>query len=208
MYPLSGLYAITAQPQDSSSLLEQVGMALAGGARIVQYRDKSDDHAKRLQEAQALLELCHTHEVPLIINDDIQLASRINADGVHLGQQDKHLGVARSLLGTDSIIGISCYNDFSLAQQAAADGADYVAFGAFYPSGSKPQAKPARLDLLLRAKQQLQVPTVAIGGISLHNAAPLLHAGADMLAVIQGLFDSPEIQDTAAAFRVLFDQYR
>lgn len=205
MYQLTGLYAITSQPQDSVQLIDQVTKALAGGTRIVQYRDKSSDHVRRMNEAQALLKLCHQHQVPLIINDDIELATRIHADGIHLGQQDANLSDARKKLGEHCIIGISCYNDFSLAQQAAENGADYIAFGAFFPSGTKPSALAASPDLLLRAQKELAIPVVAIGGITLHNAAPLLKAGADMLAVIQGLFAEPDIQSTAKAFSTLFD---
>lgn len=205
MYQLTGLYAITSQPRDTEQLIEQVSQALAGGARIIQYRDKSSDHVRRIDEAQALLNLCHEHQAPLIINDDIELASRIQADGIHLGQQDTALNDARNRLGEHCIIGISCYNDFSLAQRAAADGADYIAFGAFFPSGTKPSALAASPDLLHRAKQELEIPVVAIGGITPHNAAALLDAGADMLAVIQGLFAQPDIKLAARAFSSLFD---
>jgi len=205
MYKLKGLYAITSQLQDPSQLIEQAAKALSGGARIVQYRNKSSDHARRISEAKALLKLCHEYHAPLIINDDIELAVQIQADGIHLGQQDAALHDARSRLGDQCIIGISCYNDFSLAQQAVADGADYVAFGAFFPSGTKPGAAAASPHLLRRAKQELQIPVVAIGGITPHNAAPLLDAGADMLAVIQGLFAQPDIRSTARTFSTLFD---
>jgi thiamine-phosphate pyrophosphorylase len=205
MYELAGLYAITSGSKDSGQLIEQVSRALTGGARIVQYRDKSSDHARRLAEAQALLNLCHEHQVPLIVNDDIELACQIQADGIHLGQQDAALSNARDKLGEHCIIGISCYNVFSLAQQAVADGADYIAFGAFYPSGTKPAASTASPDLLHRAKQELDIPVVAIGGITPHNAAELLDAGADMLAVIQGVFAQPDIELAARAFSSLFD---
>jgi thiamine-phosphate pyrophosphorylase len=205
MYALAGLYAITSEPKDSAQLIEQVSRALAGGARVVQYRDKSSDQARRLAEAQALLNLCHEHQVPLIVNDDIELACQIQADGIHLGQQDAALSNARDKLGEHCIIGISCYNVFSLAQQAVADGADYIAFGAFYPSGTKPAASTASPDLLHRAKQELDIPVVAIGGITPHNAAELLDAGADMLAVIQGVFAQPDIELAARAFSSLFD---
>jgi thiamine-phosphate pyrophosphorylase len=205
MYELAGLYAITSGSKDSGQLIEQVSRALTGGARIVQYRDKSSDHARRLAEAQALLNLCHEHQVPLIVNDDIELACQIQADGIHLGQQDAILSDARSRMGKHCIVGISCYNDFSLAQQAVADGADYIAFGAFYTSGTKPAASTASPDLLHRAKQELDIPVVAIGGITPHNAAELLDAGADMLAVIQGVFAQPDIELAARAFSSLFD---
>ena len=205
MYELRGLYAITAQPGDSALLIRQVSAALAGGARIIQYRDKSSDQPRRLAEAGALLDLCREYRVPLIINDDVELARRIQADGLHLGQQDKALDYARNRLGKQRIIGVSCYNDFSLAQQAAKAGADYIAFGAFYPSGTKPAAVAATPDLLYRARKELDIPIVAIGGITPHNAAALMDAGADMLAVIQGLFAQPDIQLAAESFSSLFD---
>ena len=205
MYELTGLYAITNQPPDTEQLLKDVSRALAGGARVVQYRDKGSDQARRVEEAHALLSLCHQYRVPLIINDDMELASKVQADGIHLGQQDAALSDARDRLGQHCIIGISCYNDFSLAQQAVAKGADYIAFGAFFPSGTKPSAMTASPDLLYRAKQELEIPVVAIGGITPHNAANLLDAGADMLAVIQGLFAQPDIELAARAFSSLFD---
>ncbi len=205
MYQLTGLYAITSQPQDSTQLFDQVGKALAGGARVIQYRDKSSDQIRLIQESRTLLSLCHEYQVPLIVNDDIELASHIQADGIHLGQQDANLSDARNRLGRHCIIGISCYNDFSLARQAAANDADYIAFGAFFASGTKPAALTAGTDLLRRAKYALNIPVVAIGGITPHNAAPLLDAGADMLAVIQGLFAQADIQSTAETFSRLFD---
>ncbi len=204
MRTLTGLYAITHQAP-SALLLEQVEKALAGGARIIQYRDKSEEQSRRMAEARELVKLCHRYQALFIVNDDVELASHVQADGVHLGQSDQSLDHARSKLGQHSIIGISCYNDFTLAQQASAAGADYVAFGAFFPSASKPSALAASPELLRRAKQELNIPVVAIGGITPHNAAPLLDAGADMLAVIQGLFGQTDIQSTAEQFSALFD---
>ena len=205
MYELTGLYAITNQPRDTEQLISNVNQALAGGARVVQYRDKGSDQIRRAEEAQALSGLCRQYGVPLIINDDLELASKVQADGIHLGQRDATLEDARTRLGQHCIIGISCYNDFSLAQQAALQGADYIAFGAFFPSDTKPSALAASPELLYRAKQQLEIPVVAIGGITPHNAADLLDAGADMLAVIQGLFAQPDIESAARAFSSLFD---
>ena len=172
---------------------------------MVQYRNKGSDQPLRVEQARALRGLCRRYGVPLIINDDIELASKVQAEGIHLGQQDATLEYARDRLGQHCIIGISCYNDFSLAQQAAVKGADYIAFGAFFPSGTKPLALAASPELLYRAKQELEIPVVAIGGITPHNAADLLDAGADMLAVIQGLFAQPDIRSVARAFSSLFD---
>ena len=205
MHKLAGLYAITNQPPGVEQLTGDVRRALAGGARLIQYRDKGSDHARRVEEARALLRLCRQYRVPLIINDDIELASEVRADGIHLGRQDAALEDARERLGRHCIIGVSCYNDFALAQQAVALGADYIAFGAFFASGTKPSAVTASRDLLYRAKRELEIPVVAIGGITPHNAADLLDAGADMLAVIQGLFAGPDIELAARAFSSLFD---
>jgi len=141
----------------------------------------------------------------LIINDDVALAATCNADGVHIGQHDTELREARTQLGPQAIIGISCYNRFELAQQAAENGADYVAFGRFYPSKTKPDAVPASLDLLHQAKQELDVPVAAIGGITVDNAAPLLEAGADMLAVVDGLFGQADIRPAAQHYQTLFN---
>ena len=206
MQKLSGLYAITpANGVDLESLLLMVRQALHGGARLIQYRDKGTDQGRRQTEAIELLSLCRQYDVPLIINDDLKLAEKIGADGVHLGQYDETIGQARRTLGSSSIIGASCYNDFSLAEKATEEGADYVAFGSFFCSGTKPNAVPANLQLLQRAKEQLGLPVVAIGGITLQNAPPLIEAGADMLAVIQGVFAQNDIRHTAKTFAALFE---
>lgn len=199
---LRGLYAITdARETDPDAIAHAVEQALHGGARIIQFRDKSCDHPRRLRTAQALRELTHQHHALLIINDDVALAATCNADGVHIGQHDTELHTARSQLGPQAIIGISCYNRFELAQQAAASGANYVAFGRFFPSKTKPDAVPANLDLIRKAKQELDIPVVAIGGITVQNAAPLLAAGADMLAVINDLFGQADIRTAAQQYQ-------
>jgi thiamine-phosphate pyrophosphorylase len=202
---LHGLYAIT--PGDTVTALglaEQVALAIAGGARVVQYRDKSDDPIKRLGEAQALSGLCREHGVPLLINDDVSLAAQVDAAGVHLGCGDASISEARRALGPRAIIGASCYNDFALAQQAAAAGVDYVAFGSFFPSPTKPEAVTADLTLLQRAAAELAVPAVAIGGITPENGRALIEAGAAMLAVITGVFAQPDIRAAARAYSALF----
>ena len=203
---LSGLYAITDRALMQDALLRQAEQALLGGAQLIQYRDKTVNSDRRHQEATALRQLCQHHQALFIINDDIELALAVDADGVHIGQKDTTLALARQQLGNEKIIGISCNNRFELAQQAQAGGADYIAFGRFYPSATKPDAPQAAISLLQQARQQLAVPVVAIGGITLENAPSLLEAGADMLAVIQGLFNQPDIQHTAAAFAKLFQQ--
>lgn len=202
---LRGLYAITPEPPSAKQLLlTQIVQAIRGGARIVQYRDKGQVGWRRLDEAQALLHLCRTHQVSLIINDDLDLACAISADGVHLGLHDPDPILARQRLGSKAIIGVSCYNRLDLAQNAQAVGADYVAFGRFFPSTTKPLAIQADRELLRLAKQTIHLPLVAIGGITPQNAASLIAAGADMLAVIGALFTCEDIQATAQAFTDLF----
>jgi thiamine-phosphate pyrophosphorylase len=201
---LWGLYVITDTVRTQrTALVLAVGAAIAGGARIVQYRDKSSDTERRLAEASALRALTLAHNVLFLINDDVALALAVGADGVHLGREDGAIAAARAQLGAHAIIGASCYNDFALAEQAALAGADYVAFGAFYPSRTKPHAVPATLELLTRAQAELSLPVCAIGGITVENAPPLLAAGADMLAVISAVFAAPDIPKAAYALAAL-----
>ena len=202
---LTGLYVITdAAVTDPQQLEAQVALAIRGGARIVQYRDKSQEHARRLKCAERLATLCHRHRVALIINDDIELARASGAQGVHLGREDGALERARARLPSDAIIGISCYDALDRAQAAQSGGAGYVAFGRFFPSQSKPEATPADPSLLIQARKMLELPIVAIGGITPDNGRSLLEAGADMLAVINGVFGQPDIQQAAARFAALF----
>jgi thiamine-phosphate pyrophosphorylase len=191
--PKRGLYAIT-QPENKSlpQIIKAVESALKGGAVMVQYRDKNPIDAFKL--ASELLALCHAYQAPLIINDSIELALAVSADGVHLGRDDGDIVQARLRLGPQAIIGVSCYNDLDKAIMATSQGADYVAFGRFFPSGSKPLASAADIATLKLAKQQLQLPIVAIGGILPENGGQLVSAGADLLAVIGGIFDQePEM---------------
>jgi thiamine-phosphate pyrophosphorylase len=195
---LRGLYvitpAITPSPEaDPQKLLQDVELALLGGARLVQYRDKSQDQARRFAQAEALLALCNKHRAQFIVNDDVELAATIQAHGVHLGGEDTPLAQARQRLGAQAIIGASCYNRLELAIQAQQQGADYVAFGRFFPSRTKPQAVSANIALLHQAKQQLHLPIVAIGGITAQNGAQLIAAGADMLAVVDAVFAQMDI---------------
>jgi thiamine-phosphate pyrophosphorylase len=196
-----GLYAITDGPRPD--LRDAVGAALLGGARLVQYRDKTHDSARRTEEARMLMELCASHAAPLIINDDIELARAVGAAGVHLGEDDGDIAAARVYLGAKAIIGVSCYDSIERARQLAAAGADYVAFGAFFPSPTKPLARRASLDLL-RAARSLGIPQVAIGGITHDNAPPLIEAGADYLAVISSLFGASDIRAAAQRYTQLF----
>ncbi|MCU7796230.1 MAG: thiamine phosphate synthase [Candidatus Thiodiazotropha sp. (ex Myrtea spinifera)] len=205
-HALQGLYAIT----DSSlcpdnSLVGQVAQALHGGCRIVQYRDKRLDKAEKLSLAKQLMDLCKHHLALLIINDDVNLAKSVGANGVHLGREDADLSHARIQLGEAAIIGISCYNRLDLAHKAAQAGADYVAFGRFFPSLTKPHAIQATPELLRQAKTTLNLPLVAIGGITPENGAPLIEAGADMLAVVHGIFGQPDIRAACQKLTTLFE---
>ncbi|WP_456378078.1 thiamine phosphate synthase [Thiolapillus sp.] len=204
MNQLSGLYAITLEGSHGEELFAQAEAALCGGSRILQYRDKSGDTQRRQKEAQALLALCRQYQAMLIINDDLELCRQCDAHGVHLGRNDSRLETARKKLGQNKIIGISCYNDLSLAHHAASQGADYLAFGAVYPSSTKPAAVHASLELLRQAKAELDLPIVAIGGITPENAGQVIQAGADMVAMIQGLFGQQDIRLAARKTTRLF----
>lgn len=192
-----GLYAITADRDDTARLLREVEAVLGAGATWLQYRNKAADSALRGRQAGALQPLCARYGVPLIINDDWRLAAAIGADGAHLGEDDGELAQARLALGPGTILGASCYDRIDLARQAVAAGASYVAFGAFHPSPTKPGARRATPQLL-RDAAALGVPRVAIGGITPDNAPSLIDAGADLVAVISGVFDAA---DPAAAVR-------
>lgn len=202
---LHGLYVITNTVQFTrDALVRAVADAIAGGARIVQYRDKTQDTERRLAEASALRSLTLEYDVLFLINDDINLAEAVAADGVHLGREDVAIEAARTRLGYEAIIGASCYNSFARARDAEQAGADYVAFGSFFSSATKPEAVPAGLELLTRAKQELSVPVCAIGGITKETAPVLINAGADMLAVISAVFSATDIQAAARAFSTLW----
>ncbi len=204
---LSGLYAITnSQTVTDLNLAQQVEQALKGGANIIQYRDKSSHQERRLAQARKLLDLCRRHCAYFIINDDVDLAAEIGADGVHLGRDDADISSARDTLGDAAIIGVSCYNRLDLATQAQNAGVDYVAFGRFFPSSTKPDAVQAETDLLIQAKKILHIPIVAIGGITPENSASLIDAGADMLAVIHGLFGQNDVRAAAEQFNQQFAQ--
>ena len=201
MQGLHGLYAITDNTLIKPEyFVETVEHAIIGGANIIQYRDKTKNDSVRFKQAKALRILCHQYKIPLIINDDVALAQRIQADGVHLGKLDTTLDIARSKLGSQAIIGISCYNQLSLAQDAVKAGATYVAFGRFFNSKTKPQAVSCSIDLLRQARPLLKCPVVAIGGITPENAPKLLEAGADCLAVIHGIFGQTNVTMAAQAF--------
>lgn len=217
---MRGLYAITPDMADTVKLCELVEASLQGGAQMIQYRNKIATPSLRASQAQALLGLCRKHNVPLIINDHIELCLDLDADGVHLGAMDigmdSHiggLGQTRQKLGADKILGVSCYNRFELAQQAKEQGADYVAFGACFTSTTKPAAVNAPLQLIRRARDELHIPVVAIGGITRDNASLAIKAGASSIAVIGALFSGKstesaalDVETAAREFSQLFTQ--
>ncbi|AMO58327.1 thiamine-phosphate pyrophosphorylase [Endozoicomonas montiporae] len=203
---LKGLYGVTDSHllPDDNSLLHAAGQALHGGMKVLQYRDKSNDQQKRLRQAGALKVLCHQHQAILIINDDVELAAAVEADGVHVGQSDASVAEARTRLGDYAIIGVSCGGSLELAQQAVSAGANYIAFGKFFESKTKPDAKTAELSVLSQARQRFDVPVVAIGGITIDNAFQITEAGADMIAVVNNLFATPDIQLRARELSALY----
>ena len=205
---LRGLYAITDEHLITEGHFSQaVESALQGGATVIQYRDKSGNQKKRLQQARTVKSLCKQYQAICIINDDIELARTIDADGVHLGKDDALISRARKLLGEDAIIGISCYDDIDLAIAAEENSADYVAFGAMFSSSTKPKAINANITLISEAKQKLSIPVCAIGGITDKNIHQLIEQGVDMTAVINNLFSTSDIKDAAHRLSKHFDQY-
>lgn len=197
---LRGLYAVTPDIADTGELLQRAEQALLGGIRLMQYRNKTAGAALRREQALGLLGLCRQHGVPLVINDDLALALDIGADGAHLGREDGDLAAARAALGPGKLLGVSCYDEMERAREAGRNGADYIAFGSFFASPTKPAAVRAPLTLLAEARNELGLPVCAIGGITLQNAPQLIAAGADLLAVITDLFEAPDIAARAAAY--------
>jgi thiamine-phosphate pyrophosphorylase len=200
---LRGLYAITPDGLSRDQLIARVQSALNGGVRLLQYRSKDVDAQQRAQVARALGALCRKHGAALIVNDDVELALAVGADGAHLGREDGDLAGARARL-QGKLLGASCYDRIDLARAATAAGADYVAFGSVYPSPTKPSAVSAPLALFAQARP-LGIPLCAIGGITVENAPALIRAGADMVAVISDVFDARDIAARARAYIRLFD---
>ncbi len=201
---ITGLYALTPDSTDTEDLLHRVRQALAGGVQVLQYRNKIADSALKKKQAQALRDLCSEYDVTFIVNDDAHLAKQVNADGVHLGAADGDIKSARDILGSNKLIGVSCYNQLQLARDAVTAGADYVAFGAFFISTVKPNAVVAPLNLLREARAEFNVPIVAIGGITAENGAALLQAGANALAVISAVFEAADIKLAVKNLNKLF----
>lgn len=202
---LAGLYAITPDALSTELLLEKVRLAIDGGARVVQYRNKTADQVTRLWQADALASMLKARDVLFIVNDSVELARAVKADGVHLGQADGDIATARAAL-PDKLIGVSCYNDLDRAIAAEKAGADYVAFGAAFPSATKPHAVRVPLALYREAARKLTIPVVAIGGINLHNAREMVDAGVAAIAVVSALFDADDIAATARHFSDLFQK--
>ena len=201
---ISGLYAITPELENTWNLLDKTRQALEGGAKLIQYRNKSANRILLREQARLLLQLCREYEIPLIINDYLDLAMEIDADGLHVGQHDAAILEARDQLGCNKIIGASCYNNLDQAIRAEKEGADYVAFGAFFPSLTKPNTVSVTVNLIGEAKKKITVPIVGIGGIRLSNAAEIIQAGCAAVAVSDDLFNAPDIQDRARQFQQLF----
>lgn len=198
-----GLYLITPDEGDTARLRDRV-RGVIGQAALLQYRNKGADGALKREQVGALLPVCRDAGVPLLVNDDWRLAKDLGAAGAHLGEDDGELRAARALLGDDAILGASCYDDIGRAESAASAGASYLAFGAFFPSPTKPNARRAAPELL-QASVHLGLPRVAIGGITPDNARQLVEAGADLIAVISGVFDAPDPGAAARAYRACFD---
>ncbi|WP_295628389.1 thiamine phosphate synthase [uncultured Nitrosomonas sp.] len=203
---IRGLYAITPDSEDTHDLLDKTQQALVGGARCIQYRNKSADNVLRKKQASLLLQLCSKYETPLIINDHIDLAIEIGADGVHLGRSDISISDARKLLKQGKIVGASCYNNLNLALEAGEQGVDYVAFGAFFPSVTKPDATPVSMSLINQVRQTITTSIVGIGGIQLTNAAMVIDSGCDAIAVCSDLYQAKNIKLRAVQYAQLFTQ--
>lgn len=202
---IAGLYAITPDLEDTDDLLYRARAVLAGGARILQYRNKTASAGLRLKQAHALQALCAARGARLIVNDHLELALATGADGLHLGGDDGDIASARARLGPDRLLGVSCYDRIERAGAALAAGADHVAFGSFFASGIKPDAVRPPLDLIKTAKARLNVPVVAIGGITAANAPRLISAGVDAVAVISAVFAAPDIEAAAREIQSLFE---
>lgn len=203
---MRGLYAVTPDMADTAHLSDLVEASLKGGAAVVQYRNKAASAELRSEQAKFLLELCRAYAVPLIVNDHLDLCLAIDADGLHLGGEDGDIAQARLALG-DKLLGVSCYNRYELALTAKQHGADYVAFGSCFGSPTKPAAVQAPLTLFTQARRELGLPTVAIGGITLANAAAAINAGTDSIAVISALFMADDVEQSARQFSNLFKKH-
>ena len=203
---MAGLYAVTPDLEDTDALCLKVAAALAGGATVVQYRNKTASPGLKRAQALRLRAVCRRYGVPLVVNDDAALAVDIGAEGLHVGREDGPVREVRARIGPDMALGVSCYDSLALADEAITAGADHIAFGAAFPSRVKPNAVHASLELYAEARRRFRAPIVAIGGITLDNAPRLLAAGVDAIAIISALFDAPDVEQAAASFTALFSQ--
>ncbi|MEY3910383.1 MAG: Thiamine-phosphate synthase [Pseudomonadota bacterium] len=203
---IKGLYAITPDMADLNTLIQKTQWAIEGGAFMVQYRSKIQDRDVKMQQCAAILRLCREYKIPCIVNDDVDMCRVLEADGVHLGEKDDNIAEVRRILGEDAIIGSSCYDQLNRAKQAQKEGASYVAFGAMFETSTKPNAPRATLELLREAKSQIQIPIVAIGGITVNNAHDVIKTGIDAIAVITSLYEAKTIKETAETFAKMFHE--
>ena len=201
---IKGLYAITPDSADLNTLIQKTKSAIEGGAFMVQYRSKIQDRDVKMQQCAAILRLCREYEIPCIVNDDVDMCRILEADGVHLGEKDDNIAEVRHILGEDAIIGSSCYDQLDRAKSAQKEGASYVAFGAMFPTSTKPNAPRATLALLKEAKREIQIPIVAIGGITVNNAHDVIKTGIDAIAVINSLYEAKSIKETAETLSKMF----
>jgi thiamine-phosphate pyrophosphorylase len=201
---IKGLYAITPDSADLNTLIQKTKSAIEGGAFMVQYRSKIQDRDVKMQQCAAILRLCREYEIPCIVNDDVEMCRVLEADGVHLGEKDDNIAEVRHILGENAIIGSSCYDQLDRAKSAQKEGASYVAFGAMFPTSTKPNAPRATLALLKEAKREIQIPIVAIGGITVNNAHDVIKTGIDAIAVITSLYEAKSIKETAETFAKMF----
>jgi len=203
---IKGLYAITPDSADLNTLIQKTKSAIEGGAFMVQYRSKILNRDVKMQQCAAILSLCREYEIPCIVNDDVDMCRILEADGVHLGEKDDNIAEVRHMLGEDAIIGSSCYDQLDRAKTAQKEGASYVAFGAMFATSTKPNAPRATLALLKEAKREIQIPIVAIGGITVNNAHDVIKTGIDAIAVITSLYEAKSIKETAETLSKMFHQ--
>ena len=201
---MNGLYLVTPDWDDTGKLVAASEQAIAGGATLLQYRHKTASDALRAEQASALLALCRRLNVPLIINDHVELCEALDADGIHVGGTDASVADVRARVGKDKIVGASCYGDLQLARNAAAAGASYVAFGGFYPSRVKKYEVSTPPDIITRALSELDVPVCVIGGMTVENSRPLVALGAHMVAAISSVYSADDHRSAASAFASLF----
>ena len=206
LHIIKGLYAVTPEEKDLFALSSQVESCIKGGARLIQYRSKILSKTEQQIQARKIKKICDYYKVPLIINDDIELCRILDADGVHLGENDDSLVKARLVLGPSKIIGVSCYNSIDRVKMAVDKGATYIALGACFPTTTKPYAPKASLDLIALVVKNFKIPVVAIGGINLENIELLINEGVNCIAVINSLFKVNDIEGTARQFSSLLNE--